>query len=436
MSKIKTFLNKTQNNIKNIDFFLAKGKMFIVKVYQKSRENDILIQAMGMAYISILTIVPFLIFSFYIMTLFNFFGRLDNIADQIKNVILNNLAAGTGETLISYLEIYIFNVDIEQLGAVSFLSLIVLIIFMLARVEVTFNQIWSVREHRDIVRRFVAFWTFITLGTFLITLLLTATLVLAEQYLGLGMPGSRISESNIFNWILFSFNFLVFIIAYYFIPNTDVDPLAAAFAGLISGGLFILSKNIYTIYTRNLVVHSYERQIYGSLYVIPFFLVWLYLIWLIVLIGAVISYVFHYRNDLEYLKVGEEEQKGFKGLIPAAVLIALQKDFLKKDSNGLKLKDLISKIKLPKKTIKQVLKEMQNKNLITETKEGNYILLTDVSSLSLWEIYDSPAFKTEIEIKKIFLDPEMESIYNHLRKDLKKSLRKIKIKDLINENNQ
>ena len=303
---------------------------------------------------------------------------------------------------------------------------------MLARVEVTFNQIWSVSEHRDIVRRFVAFWTFITLGTFLITLLLTATLVLAEQYLGLGMPGTRISESNIFNWILFSFNFLVFIIAYYFIPNTDVDPLAAAFAGIISGGLFILSKNIYTIYTRNLVVHSYERQIYGSLYVIPFFLVWLYLIWLIVLIGAVISYVFQHRNNLEHLTVGKEDQKGFKALIPAAILITLQKDFLKKDRNGLKLNDIINKIKLPKEKIKEVLKEMENKNLITETKEGKYTLLTDVSSLSLWEIYDSPALKKEVEIKEIFLDPEMETVYNYLNTDLKENLRKVKIKDIIN----
>ncbi|ADQ14635.1 YihY/virulence factor BrkB family protein [Halanaerobium hydrogeniformans] len=431
MTKEKNFLNKIKNNLKNIQLSPAKWKMFIIRVYQKSRENDILIQAMGMAYISILTIVPFLIFSFYIMTLFNFFGRLDTIVEQIKNVILNNLAAGTGETLINYLEIYIFNVDIEQLGAVSFLSLIILIVFMLARVEVTFNQIWSVREHRDIVKRFVAFWTFITLGTFLITLLLTATLVLAEQYLGLGMPGSRISESNIFNWILFSFNFLVFIIAYYFIPNRDVDPLAATFAGLISGGLFILSKNIYTIYTRNLVVHSYERQIYGSLYVIPFFLVWLYLIWLIVLIGAVISYVFHYRNDLEYLKEGQENKKGFKALIPAAVLIALQKDFLKKDSNGLEFKDLINKIKLPTEKIKEVLKEMQSKNLITETKEGNYTLLTDVSSLSLWEIYDSPTLKAEIDIKEVFLDPEMEAFYDHLSQNLNKSLREVKIKDLL-----
>ena len=432
MTKAKKYLNKIKNNFKNTDLSPVKWKMFIVKVYQKSRENDILIQAMGMAYISILTIVPFLIFSFYIMTLFNFFGRLDTIVNQIKNVILNNLAAGTGETLISYLEMYIFNVDIEQLGAVSFLSLLILIIFMLARVEVTFNQIWSVSEHRDIVRRFVAFWTFITLGTFLITLLLTATLVLAEQYLGLGMPGTRISESNIFNWILFSFNFLVFIIAYYFIPNTDVDPLAAAFAGIISGGLFILSKNIYTIYTRNLVVHSYERQIYGSLYVIPFFLVWLYLIWLIVLIGAVISYVFQHRNNLEHLTVGKEDQKGFKALIPAAILITLQKDFLKKDRNGLKLNDIINKIKLPKEKIKEVLKEMENKNLITETKEGKYTLLTDVSSLSLWEIYDSPALKKEVDIKEIFLDPEMETVYNYLNTDLKENLRKVKIKDIIN----
>jgi len=75
--------------------------LFIKRVYQKARENDIFIHAMGMVYITILSIIPFLIFSFYIMTIFNFFGKIDTIVEEIKTLILNNLAAGTGESLIN-----------------------------------------------------------------------------------------------------------------------------------------------------------------------------------------------------------------------------------------------------------------------------------------------------------------------------------------------
>jgi len=126
---------------------------------------------MGMVYMTLLSIVPFLLFLFYIMTLFDFFERFDSIFNQLRVLILNNLAAGTGETLLNYLEVNILNIDIEQLGAISFFSLVMLTVFMLAKIEITFNKIWNVKEHRDIFKRFAAFWTFITLGTFIITLL-------------------------------------------------------------------------------------------------------------------------------------------------------------------------------------------------------------------------------------------------------------------------
>src|SRR6056297_428331 len=237
MKKIKNFFENKKPLISFDHIFL-----FIKRVYQKSKENDIFIHAMGMVYITTLSIVPFLIFSFYIMTLFNFFGKINNIIEEIKALILNNLAAGTGESLIEYLEIYILNVDIEQLGIISFLSLILIIVFMLARVEMTFNNIWNVKQHRDLFKRFVSFWTFITLGTFTITMLLTLSLLFAERYLGLWLSGEQLSQSNIFSYILFSFNFLIFIIFYYFVPNTDVKSTAALFAGLFSGCLFIFSK--------------------------------------------------------------------------------------------------------------------------------------------------------------------------------------------------
>ena len=328
--------------------------LFIKRVYQKAKENDIFIHAMGMVYITTLSIVPFLIFSFYIMTLFNFFGKIDTIVEEIKTLILNNLAAGTGENLIEYLEIYILNVDIEQLGIISFISLIFIIVFMLARVEMTFNKIWNVKEHRDLFKRFVSFWTFITLGTFSITLLLTLSLLFAERYLGLWLSGEQISESSIFSYIIFSFNFLIFIIAYYFVPNTEVKPKAAVFAGIFSGLLFILSKNLYSLYTNNLITYN---QIYGPLSIIPIFLLWLYLIWLIVLLGAVISYVFQHRSSLKYMLNRKKINQGLRDLIPTAILLALYKNYKNENSKPLSFAELIEKINLPAEDIEAELED-------------------------------------------------------------------------------
>ncbi len=82
------------------------------------------------------------------MTLFNFFGGLENITEEFRAIILNNLAAGTGEALINILEGYVTGINIEQLGIISFLSLVIVVLFLLATVEITFNKIWGVEKHQ------------------------------------------------------------------------------------------------------------------------------------------------------------------------------------------------------------------------------------------------------------------------------------------------
>ncbi|TDO92055.1 tRNA-processing RNAse BN [Halanaerobium saccharolyticum] len=403
--------------------------LFIKRVYQKSKENDIFIHAMGMVYITTLSIVPFLIFSFYIMTLFNFFGKIDAIVGQIKTLILNNLAAGTGESLIDYLELYILNVDIEQLGIISFLSLIFIIVFMLARVEMTFNRIWNVKEHRDLFKRFVSFWTFITLGTFSITLLLTLSLLFAERYLGLWLSGEQISQSSIFSYILFSFNFLFFIIAYYFVPNTAVKPKAALFAGLFSGVLFVLSKNIYSIYTANIITYN---QIYGPLSIIPIFLLWLYLIWLIVLLGAVISYVFQHRSGLKYLLNREKINQGLRDLIPTAILLTLYKNFQDESKAPLSFEDLLEKINLPAEDIAAEINNLKQKNIIAETEAGRYLPVNKADKFSVWDSYQTNFLDEKFEIKNIFKDQDMQNLYKTIKEKEKNSFKKMKFVDFLN----
>ena len=415
--KIKTLFSK-----ENISLFLKR-------VYQKSKENDIFIHAMGMVYITLLSIVPFFLFSFYIMTLFNFFGKIDSIVEEIKTLILNNLAAGTGEALVDYFELYILNVDIEQLGIISFISLIFIIVFMLARVEMTFNKIWNVEEHRDLFKRFVSFWTFITLGTFSLTLVLTLSLLLAERYLGLWLSGDQISQSNIFSYISFSFNFLIFIIAYYFVPNIKVNPSAALSAGLISGLLFILTKRLYGIYTTNIVTYS---QIYGSLSMIPIFLIWIYLIWLIVLLGAVISYVIQHRSSLEYMLNKKKINQGLQNLLPIAILLTVYKKYNEKNAQAATFENLLNQIKLPAENIEKSIKDLKNKNLLAETEENRFLPLKKESEISIWDVYQLNLLDEDFILINIFKESEMQKIYQTITKQEKKELKDVKFVDFLN----
>lgn len=402
--------------------------LFVKKVYQKARENDIFIHSMGMVYITTLSIVPFLIFSFYIMTLFNFFGRLDILIEEIKNLILNNLAPASGQNLINYIEVYILNVDIEQLGIISFVSLIFIIVFMLARVEMTFNNIWNIREHRDLLKRFISFWTFITLGTFSITLLLALSLLFTERYLGLWLSGEEISQSSLFNYFLFSFNFLIFITFYYFVPNTKVKPESALFAGLFSGTLFIIVKRLYKIYTANIITYN---QIYGPISLIPIFLLWLYVIWLIVLLGAVVSYVFQNRADLKYILNKNEITKALRDLIPTAIMIALFKNYQAKNTEALSFLKLTEKINLPAADIKKELIRLKKDNIIAKTEKGNYLPLLRAENTLIWDLYKSKFLSKDFPIDHIFKDVEMRKLYQKIQENKKENFKKINFSDIM-----
>ena len=402
-------------------------KLFLKRIYQKSESDDIFIHAMSLVYTTLLSLIPLLIFSFYILTLFNFFGGMKRLIAKLKTAILNNLATGTGETLINVLEQYIINID--QLGVISFFTLVVVIIFMLARIEVTFNKIWGVKEHRDLFKRFVAFWTFITLGTFLFTMLLSLALGLASSYFEAHITGESLFNSFLFRFISNSVYFLIFIAAYYLIPNTEVDLSAAVVGGMTSGTFFILAKQIYTFYTKHVVTYN---QIYGPLAVIPLFLIWLYVIWVIALLGAVISYVFQYRRQLNNF-IHREVTIGTKGLLPIAILVIIHKGFLDHEQTGVTFQDLANKIKLPIATIKDNLQELKENNLITESKENKYLPLVSLDEISLWQIFSNHK-QTEVrKVDDVFADEELQQIYCWLKGSLQDDLTGLTIHQLLDK---
>ena len=402
-------------------------KLFLKRIYQKAEEDDIFINAMSLVYTTLLSLIPLLIFSFYILTLFNFFGGMERLIAKLKEAILTNLATGTGNSLINILEQYIVNID--QLGVISFVTLVVVIVFMLARIEVTFNKIWDVEEHRDLFQRFVAFWTFITLGTFLFTLLLSLTIGLVNSYFQGQVTGETLFNSFLFRFISNSGYFIIFIAAYYLIPNTDVELSAAVVGGVSSGTFFIIAKQIYTFYTKHVVTYN---QIYGPLAVIPLFLIWLYLVWLIALLGAIISYIFQYRHQMNNF-IHQEVTVGTKGLLPIALLVIIQKGFLDQKEDGVSFQKLTTKIKLPVSTIKDNLKRLKENNLITETKENKYLPLVSLDEVSLWGIFSNHNSAQAKEVSDIFADEELQQIYCWLKNCLKEDLTGLTIAQLLAE---
>jgi membrane protein len=163
-------------------------------------------------------------------------------------------------------------------------------------------------------------------------------------------------------WALFTF-------LYIFMPNTKVKFKTGLFAGIIAGTLYQAVQWLYITFQ---VGVAHYNAIYGSFAALPLFLVWVQLSWLIVLAGAEVSYAHQHSDMLEYAPDIERVSTSFKKLLTLRVVSVLAKNF-SQGLNPLSMSDVSRLTDIPKKLIKQILDDLTECAIISETpnKQGN-----------------------------------------------------------------
>ncbi len=253
--------------VKTIPSRLSSGRYFRV--------------AAALSFSSVLALVPLLTVVFSALSLFPIF---ETWSGAIQNFIYGNFVPQLGDQIQGYLQE--FSANAGQLTLWGLVFLIVTSLTLLATIEDAFNEIWQVKSGRHLGQRILVYWTMLTLGPILIAVSLSLSSylfslsVLQEQNVVLSLKAQLLSA------LPFLLELLAFVLFYYSVPNCDVRFKYAVIGGLIAALLFELSKYGFGQY----LVHfnSYQR-IYGALAVLPVFLIWIYLSWLVVLIGAYIT---------------------------------------------------------------------------------------------------------------------------------------------------
>lgn len=201
------------------------------------------------------------------------------------------------EQLASMLNGLIDNFHSTSVGISGLLGFFVVAILLLSTIETTFNDIWGVTRGRSWFRRLIQYWTAISLGPLLIVsavLLKQGSEFQAFQELVSNIPGVGnflvLVMVQIFPLVVVS---LGFALVYKLMPNTQVDWQAALTGGAVGGCLWLIvnfanATNMSKVVTMN--------KLYGSLALIPVFLIGLYMSWLIVLFGAQVAYALQNRK--------------------------------------------------------------------------------------------------------------------------------------------
>jgi membrane protein len=259
-------------------YYLVAGyyfSRFAARRFYRQRGFQI---AAALAYTTLLSVVPFATVTFGVIGRLPYFSGLQ---DTVQGFITRNFMPAFGDAVWTHLNVFSDRAAALTLPGIAVLVLIALL--LMATIENAFNIIWHIRNHRPAVARFVVYWTILTLGP-----LLAGTGVLAASYLFSlelfnqlgGVYGLR---ERFISWLPFITTVFVFALIYHVIPNCPVRRRHAFTGALLAALLFEGAKAGFRVYLQS--VPTYQ-VIYGAIAVVPVFLIWVYISWVIVILGA------------------------------------------------------------------------------------------------------------------------------------------------------
>ena len=275
---------------------MSKIKRKLLSSYDKAMENDVLGSliedvrrsdivrfAYSMAYVSLLSLVPSLAAIFGLLDLFSpLIGGEGDIVNQARGVVLQHLAPASGEVLSKTMNSLLSNISFANIGITGFGSLMVTLIMLLKNIEKAFNKIFDIKVDRSMLIRIIYFWTFITLGAIIF---FAGMGFMAQKFLHTIDENSYAYVISLLSYRLLAIMF-VFLL-YKIVPNVYVSAKSALYASLITVFLLSVALSVFKFYP---VYFKSLKMIYGALVALPLLLIWLHIIWIIVLFGAIVCH--------------------------------------------------------------------------------------------------------------------------------------------------
>lgn len=265
-------------------------------------DDDLMeMRAHALTYRTLLSLVPFLAVAF---SLFKAFGGLEAGQRALQRIIIDNLAPGSAAAAMEYVQTFVDRISAGAIGGVGVVLLFVTAVSLLASIEASFNALWNVARPRSFLSRFITYWAVITVGPVLLSISLSLTSAAqahgAMARLDAAVPGIVELAFGVLPW---GMSVLALSLLYRIVPNTGVSSTAAVGGGLVAGSLWEAGKHAFTWASGRLFEYG---PVYGSLGILPVFLLWLQTGWIIILLGCKVSYALQYSRVLREQRVQVE----------------------------------------------------------------------------------------------------------------------------------
>ncbi|AWV08059.1 YihY family inner membrane protein [Marilutibacter maris] len=337
--------------------------------------DDNLFQAAGaLAYTTVFALVPLSMVVFGVLSAFPVFSEW---SDKLTDYVFTNFVPTAASAVAKYLRELSDNAG--QLTAAGVIALVASVLITLNGIEATFNRIWRVKSARPQVIRFMVYWTVLTLGA----MLAAASFALSARFFALAIFSTETGHALQGLALRLSpmlIEMLAFTAIYRVVPHRTVHWRHALAGALIAALLFESIKSAFGLYLGSFNAYS---KIYGALAFLPIFLLWIYLGWLSVLLGAsVASAVSAFRYQPASLRLPEGYE--IYGLLR---LLGRFND-ARREGQGLH-SDRILELEpiLTDDLVQQMLGQLESIDVVRRSEAGEWLLTRDLDRLTLADLY-------------------------------------------------
>ena len=318
-----------------------------------------LLWAASLTYTTIFSLIPLLSVLFFV---FNIFGSLAEIKTMVQPYIYKTLAPWAQEKVITILNDLVNNIDFSSIGILSTSLLIVSVFLLLFEIEYALNEIWLIQKRPSTLSRVAIYWALLTIGPVLIALSLFIFVTL-QAYIPIIVIETYVSSYGV---ALLSYILILsaFTSIYCLMPGTSVSFSSALVGGVFAATLWKISGIAFSIYTSRFFF--YYPKIFGPLAAIPLFLLWIFLCWLLFLLGAELTFMhqnrFFYTNSYK-TPVMKGVLREYYTLI---VFLFIAQEFNEK-AKPILLEKIALKLKIPYTVLHELLEPMIVNGMLVES---------------------------------------------------------------------
>jgi membrane protein len=412
-------------------FLITQSRIYIL-AFKGFFEDRATVKAAALTYFTMLSIVPVFAILFAVSRNFGFEDRVHAIVGKIvNNINMQGQENVIMDKLTVLIDNLLLNVRSGVLAGIGGVILFWSVIQVLNNIESSFNDIWQIHKARSPMRKFSDYLAIMILSPFAIGL--SGTFMMKVRSAADQIEYIKPLLVNLIKVVPFVSMWILFTLVYIVMPNTKVKFKYALIAGIFTGTLAVFFQMLYQV----LQIGVWRMNtLYGGIAIIPLFLLWLQITWLIVLMGAEISFAYQNIDNYEFENNALNLSHNNKRILTLLISYHIIRNF--EDGGEPWNTDILShRLGIPIRLVNELVYELVSAGILVELaadnhKDRSYQPAVDINRITVEYVYNQ--MELDGEDQMIVTESEelgrITRIHEHLLHSIRESPSNILVKDI------